>query len=111
LGLNPVGHKERSGDFRTPEGLYRLTNRNLNSQFFLSIKISYPAANDIAYARRNGWEAGGQVMIHGLPNTPKHAPEYYATRDWTNGCIALANADMLELWSLVARNAIIEIRP
>ena len=111
LGLNPVGPKERSGDFRTPEGLYRLTNRNFFSQYFLSIKISYPDANDQAYARRNGWEAGGQVMIHGLPNTPKYELDYYSTRDWTNGCIALTNADMLELWSLVARNAIIEIRP
>jgi murein L,D-transpeptidase YafK len=111
LGLNPVGHKQRNGDFRTPEGLYRLTRRNSRSEFFLSIKVSYPNAADAAFARRNGWDAGGQIMIHGFPNNPRHAPEHYASNDWTNGCIALSNADMLEVWSLVDHNTIIEIKP
>ena len=111
LGLNPRGHKEREGDFRTPEGMYRLTNRNRRSAYFLSIKISYPARDDLMRARANGWEVGGQIMIHGLPNNPSHAEDYYTTTDWTDGCIALSNADMLELWSLVDRRAIIEIKP
>jgi murein L,D-transpeptidase YafK len=111
LGLNPRGHKEREGDYRTPEGLYRLSKRNSRSAFFLSIKISYPSHSDVARARANGWTVGGQVMIHGLPNNPSHSDEYYSTTDWTNGCIALSNADMLELWSLVDRQAIIEIKP
>ena len=111
LGLNPRGHKERAGDFRTPEGMYHLTSRNRRSAYFLSIKISYPARDDVSRARANGWEVGGQIMIHGLPNSPSHPEDYYTTTDWTDGCIALSNADMLELWSLVDRRAIIEIKP
>jgi murein L,D-transpeptidase YafK len=111
LGLNPRGHKEREGDYRTPEGLYRLTKRNSRSAYFLSIKISYPARTDIAWAKANRWPVGGSIMIHGLPNNPSHSDQYYATTDWTNGCIALSNGDMLELWSLVDRQAIIEIKP
>ncbi len=111
LGLNPVGRKQRAGDYRTPEGLYQLTRRNSRSAYFLSIQISYPAQSDMAQARMNGWDAGGQIMIHGLPNSPSHSDQYYVAADWTNGCIALANADMLELWTLVDRRAIIEIKP
>jgi murein L,D-transpeptidase YafK len=111
LGLAPFGHKERSGDFRTPEGVYRLGKRNRRSDYFLSIQISYPNRADIEKARRNRWDVGGSIMIHGLPNQLKREPEYYVTEDWTNGCIALANADMLEIWSLVTNNTPIEIVP
>ena len=55
LGLQPEGHKEREGDFRTPEGSYRLTRRNAHSDFFLAVQVSYPESTDIALARRNGW--------------------------------------------------------
>jgi hypothetical protein len=111
LGLNPVGHKERSGDFRTPEGRYRLERRNPRSDFFLSIQVSYPNPRDAAQARRNGWQPGGSIMIHGLPNDPRKGAEYYATQDWTDGCIAVSNADMLEIWMLVSNNTPIEIEP
>ena len=111
LGLNPVGHKERAGDFRTPEGRYRLTRRNPRSDFFLSIQVSYPNDQDVKKARRNGWDTGGSIMIHGLPNQLKHTPMYYENRDWTDGCIAVSNADMLEIWLLTADNAPIEILP
>jgi len=111
LGLNPVGHKERAGDFRTPEGRYRLTRRNPRSDFFLSIQVSYPNDDDVRKARRNGWDTGGSIMIHGLPNQLKHTPAYYENRDWTDGCIAVSNADMLEIWLLTADNAPIEILP
>ena len=111
LGLNPVGHKERAGDFRTPEGRYRLTRRNPCSDFFLSIQVSYPNDEDLKKARRNGWDTGGSIMIHGLPNQLKHTPAYYENRDWTDGCIAVSNADMLEIWLLTADNAPIEILP
>lgn len=111
LGLNPVGHKERSGDFRTPEGRYRLERRNPRSDFFLSIQVSYPNARDAAQARRKGWSPGGSIMIHGLPNDPRKSAEYYATQDWTDGCIAVSNADMLEIWMLVSNNTPIEIEP
>ncbi|MBX5463301.1 MAG: L,D-transpeptidase family protein [Steroidobacteraceae bacterium] len=111
LGLNPIGHKERSGDFRTPEGRYLLTRRNPRSDFFLSIQVSYPNEADIAHARRNGWDTGGAIMIHGLPNQLKHAPSYYENRDWTDGCIAVSNSDMVEIWLLTAPNTPIEILP
>ena len=111
LGLNPNGHKERAGDFRTPEGRYRLVKRNPRSDFFLSMKVSYPSDQDLVRARRNGWEAGGSIMIHGLPNEPRKGADYYATQDWTDGCIAVSNSDMLEIWMLVSDNTPIEIEP
>ena len=111
LGLNPVGHKERSGDFRTPEGRYMLTRRNPRSDFFLSIQVSYPNDADTKKARRNGWDTGGSIMIHGLPNQLKHTPAYYESRDWTDGCIAVTNSDMLEIWLLTGNNTPIEILP
>src|SRR5262245_37357401 len=111
LGLNPVGHKERAGDFRTPEGRYMLTRRNPRSDFFLSIQVSYPNEADVKKARRNGWDVGGSIMIHGLPNQLKHTPKYYESRDWTDGCIAVSNSDMLEIWLLTANNTPIEILP
>ena len=111
LGLNPGGHKERSGDFRTPEGSYRLTRRNTRSDYFLSIQVSYPNEQDVNRARRNGWQPGGAIMIHGLPNDPRHAPDYYATRDWTDGCIAVTNADMVEIWMMTSDNVPIDIQP
>jgi murein L,D-transpeptidase YafK len=111
LGLNPVGHKERAGDFRTPEGRYFLTRRNPRSDFFLSIQVSYPNDSDVKKARRNGWDVGGSIMIHGLPNQLKHTPSYYENRDWTDGCIAVSNSDMLEIWLLTGNNVPIDILP
>jgi murein L,D-transpeptidase YafK len=75
------------------------------------MKVSYPNADDVARARRNGWAAGGSIMIHGLPNDPRKGLDYYATRDWTDGCIAVSNADMLEVWMLVPDGTPIEIQP
>jgi murein L,D-transpeptidase YafK len=111
LGLSPVGQKERAGDFRTPEGTYRLERRNPRSEFFLSIKVSYPNPLDAKRARARHWDSGGSIMIHGLPNTLKHDPDYYASHDWTDGCIAVSNADMVEIWMLAPDDAPIEILP
>jgi murein L,D-transpeptidase YafK len=111
LGLNPTGQKEREGDFRTPEGHYSLVRRNPRSDFFLSIQVSYPNDFDLKRAHKNHWQAGGSIMIHGLPNQLKHEPAYYESRDWTDGCIALSNADMVEVWLLTPDNAPIDILP
>ena len=111
LGLNPVGQKERAGDYRTPEGRYYLTRRNPRSEYFLSIQVSYPNETDMKRARRNHWDAGGSIMIHGLPNQLKHEPKYYEISDWTDGCIALSNADMVEVWLLTPDNVPIDILP
>lgn len=111
LGLSPQGHKEREGDFRTPEGRYLLTRRNPYSEYFLSIQVSYPGPADLEQARRNGWAPGGAIMIHGLPNIPRHPRERYLSSDWTDGCIAVSNEDMLEIWLLTRPNTPIEITP
>jgi len=110
LGLNPYGHKQREGDFRTPEGNYDLVFRNPKSEFFLSIKISYPNREDAAVANESGYAPGGLIMIHGQPNEPKRPLEHYATRDWTDGCIALSNADMVDVWLRTTAGIPIEIR-
>jgi len=111
LGRNPSGHKQHEGDFRTPEGRYVLDVRNPRSDFFLSMRVSYPNKQDLARARRAGLRPGGQIMIHGLPNEPRWTAERYAREDWTDGCIALTNADMMEVWMLVADGTPIDIRP
>jgi murein L,D-transpeptidase YafK len=111
LGLNPSGPKEREGDFRTPEGRYLLTRRNPQSDFFLSIQVSYPGPQDLAAARQNGVPPGGLIMIHGLPNVPRHPRDRYLSSDWTDGCIALSNEDMLEVWLLTRPDTPIEILP
>ena len=110
LGLQPNGAKERSGDFRTPEGVYHLERRNPRSDYFLSIQVSYPNDGDRMRARRNHWETGGSIMVHGLPNDLKFPARYYTSKDWTDGCIALSNSDMLEFWLIVQDNIPIEIR-
>jgi murein L,D-transpeptidase YafK len=111
LGLRPEGHKEFEGDFRTPEGLYRLNRRNPNSEFFLSIQIDYPNDRDVQRARRQGLRPGGAIMIHGQPNVPRKPRDYYSNVDWTEGCIAVSNSDMVEIWLMTPPDTPIEIRP
>jgi murein L,D-transpeptidase YafK len=111
LGLMPRGPKERAGDFRTPEGHYQLTRRNTRSDYFLSIQVSYPNAEDVRRARSHHEDPGGSIMIHGLPNNLRHSPDYYASEDWTDGCIALSNSDMVEVWLMTQDNVRIEILP
>jgi murein L,D-transpeptidase YafK len=111
LGLSPTGHKEREGDFRTPEGAYSLTRRNSRSDFFLSIQVSYPNDQDARRARAKGDRPGGNIMIHGLPNVLRYARERYLANDWTDGCIALSNEDMLEVWLFTQANTPIRIDP
>jgi len=111
LGLSPVGTKERERDFRTPEGRYYLARRNSHSDYFLSIQVSYPNKEDELNAKKNHWAPGGSIMIHGLPNTPKHPAAYYAKSDWTDGCIALSNSDMVEVWLRTRENIPIDIYP
>jgi murein L,D-transpeptidase YafK len=111
LGLRPEGHKEFEGDFRTPEGRYRLTRRNPNSEYFLSIQVDYPNERDVARARKQGLKPGGSIMIHGQPNVPRKPRDYYANVDWTEGCIAVSNSDMVEIWLMTPPDTPIEIQP
>jgi murein L,D-transpeptidase YafK len=111
LGLNPMGPKEQEGDSRTPEGHYLLTRRNPRSEYFLSIQVSYPNDRDMQRARRNRLTPGGSIMIHGLPNELRREPSYYEKRDWTDGCIAVSDSDMLEIWLMTPPDTPIDILP
>ncbi len=111
LGSEPVGPKQRQGDGKTPEGTYRLDRRNNRSRFYKSIHISYPSRADVEAARMRGVSPGKDIMIHGLPNGLERVGELHTLLDWTNGCIAVTNAEMDEIWQLVAEGTPIEIRP
>ena len=88
-----------------------LDRRNPNSDFFLSIGISYPNREDTRQAKAKGLSPGGAIMIHGQPNVPTRSEAYYRTQDWTNGCIAVSNSDMIDIWLMTKNNTPIEILP
>ena len=111
LGGDPVGAKTRQSDHKTPEGLYVLDSRNAHSQFYKSLHISYPSALDRAAARRNGLSPGGDVFVHGLPNGYGWVGSGHRAKDWTDGCIAVTNQEIDEIWLAVADGTPIEIRP
>jgi len=111
LGIRPIGDKDREGDFKTPEGDYVLDTRNQNSDYFLAIHVSYPNLEDRREANQLGVNPGGAIMIHGQPNEPTRSETYYRTQDWTNGCIAVSNSDMIDIWLMTSENTPIEIRP
>lgn len=111
FGANPKGHKMREGDERTPEGWYTLDFKNPNSAFYKSIHISYPNTQDIALAKARGVKPGGQVMIHGQKNGLGWLAFISQRFNWTNGCVALSNADMDTVWALVKEGTPIEILP
>ncbi|MGV6839906.1 MAG: L,D-transpeptidase family protein [Planktomarina sp.] len=111
LGGNPTGHKVQEGDNRTPEGRYIIDWRNENSIAHLSLHISYPNADDTAHAQSLGVSPGGNIMIHGILNGWGFIGPMHLLSDWTNGCIAVTDAQMREIWSLVPNGTPIEIRP
>ena len=111
LGGSPVGPKQRQGDSRTPEGTYTLDFRNAHSQFYKSIHISYPSETDRARARKAGVNPGGDVFVHGLPNGYGSIGAAHRFHDWTDGCIAVTDSEIDEIWKLVPNGTPIEIRP
>lgn len=113
LGDQPRGHKMETGDERTPEGEYTLDWRNPDSQFHRSIHVSYPNAQDIELASALGVNPGGMIMIHGQPNYIRSAKvkAEYERRDWTDGCIAVQNHEMDEIWRSVRDGTPIKILP
>jgi murein L,D-transpeptidase YafK len=111
LGSEPVGPKTRHGDHRTPEGVYTLDSRNPNSHFYKAFHISYPNPKDIATAKKLGLSPGGDIMLHGLPKEYAWVGKAHTLRDWTDGCIAVTNEEMDELWKLVPVGTPIEIKP
>lgn len=111
LGRNPVGDKLRIGDGRTPEGLYFIDGRNADSDFHRALHISYPSEADVRSAREAGADAGGEILIHGLPEGAEWMGSEHARWDWTEGCIAVSNDEIDEIWRMVADGTPIEIVP
>jgi murein L,D-transpeptidase YafK len=99
LGFTPQGHKLQSGDGRTPEGQYFINRRNPRSEFYLSLGINYPNAQDVARARQMGVNPGGDIFIHGEPM--RQGNRYGTGNDWTAGCVAIRNREIEEMWALV----------
>ena len=111
LGSVPVGPKRVEGDHKTPEGDYLIDAKNAHSQFHLSLHISYPSAADQQRARAMGARPGGAIMIHGLAPPFAHLGALHRQIDWTDGCVAVTNAEIEEIWKLVPVGTRIEIRP
>jgi murein L,D-transpeptidase YafK len=109
LGFAPEGDKLRQGDGRTPEGTFRIDRRNNQSRYHLSLGLDYPQPADRARAAAGGYDPGGDIMIHGQPNS---LPDGSMVRgDWTAGCIAVTNAEMREIWNVTQVGTRVEVRP
>ena len=111
LGKEPTGAKVREGDLRTPEGFYWIDWRKTSDKYNLAMHISYPNARDLAHAQAKGVPPGDMIMLHGTPLDEEYPEWFFHTLDWTEGCIALRNDDMEEIWQLVRNGTLIEIRP
>jgi murein L,D-transpeptidase YafK len=112
LGKHPVGHKTCQGDQKTPEGTYVIDSRISDSKFYLALHISYPNDLDIKNAQKLGVDPGGDIVIHGLPNgLGKKIGKLHRMTDWTDGCIAVTNSEMEEIWKLIPDGIAIEIKP
>lgn len=111
LGSNPDGHKEVEGDGRTPEGRYAISGRNPLSKYHLALRISYPSATDRTRAAKRGKSAGGDIMIHGLPNGYGFIGATHRLRDWTIGCVAVTDEEIEEIWRVVPDGCVVDIEP
>ena len=111
FGANPVGHKQQQGDERTPEGKYILDYKKPDSSFYKAIHISYPNRQDKKIAKKKGVSPGGAIMIHGQKNGYEKWSWLAQRFNWTNGCIAVTNPEMDEIWHLVKVGTVIEILP
>lgn len=111
LGIVPVGPKHLEGDHKTPEGSYIIDAKNPQSQFHLALHISYPSAADRQRAAKLGARPGGAIMIHGLARSFAYLGPLHRQTDWTDGCIAVTNAEIEEIWKLVPLGTKVEIKP
>lgn len=111
FGKSPIGHKKQLGDNKTPEGLYTLDYKNINSDFYKSIHISYPNEQDRRIAKQSGIDPGGNIMIHGQKNGYGWPEIISQNVNWTKGCIALSNSDMDKIWNAVQIGTPIRILP
>ena len=111
LGGDPLGPKSAEGDGRTPEGSYVLDYRKSDSSFHRALHISYPSAGDTAQAMVNGVDPGGLIMVHGLPNGLGFLGRLHRFFDWTEGCVAVTNREIDEIWAAVADGTQIRVEP
>jgi murein L,D-transpeptidase YafK len=123
FGLIPYGHKQFEGDYKTPEGLYYIEDKNPESKFHKSLHVSYPNINDDRFARSQDRLAGGDIMLHGLPDIKANETTTEMAKrvaleqaqffgiNWTKGCIAMENADIDEVYALILLQTLIEICP
>ncbi len=111
LGKEPQGAKVREGDKKTPEGSYTLDYRKQRSEYYRAFHISYPNEKDLEKARRLGVSPGGDIELHGIPRDLEDVGGFHRVLNWTDGCIAVTNREMDEIWTLVADGTPIEIRP
>ena len=111
LGGNPIGPKERQGDNKTPEGIYLIDSRNKDSRYHLSLRISYPNEKDKKRAKELGVSPGGDIMIHGIKNGLSGVGDSHTEVDWTKGCIAVTDEEIMEIEKLAPNGTIVEIRP
>jgi murein L,D-transpeptidase YafK len=111
LGSNPRGPKQEEGDGRTPEGTYVIDSRKKDSAFHRALHISYPNAEDRRRARRLRVSPGGAIMIHGLPNGMGAIGKSHVLRDWTQGCVAVTNEEIEEIWRVVPNGTRVVIKP
>lgn len=111
LGRNPVGHKEIEGDKKTPEGLYFINSKNPGSAYHKNLGLSYPNHADVASAKINGRDPGGEIKIHGIRNGIGFIGKFHTIFDWTAGCIAVTDEEIDELYDHVRIGTPIEILP
>lgn len=111
LGGQPVGAKDRQGDHKTPEGIYSVDAKNPNSQFYKALHISYPTQADREKARKLGVRPGGDVEIHGLGAKWGWIGAKHRQTDWTDGCIAVTNEEIDEIYPQINVGTPVEIRP
>ena len=111
LGRDPVGPKVRQGDNKTPEGVYFVDYKVRHSIYHRALHLSYPNPDDVERARSLGVPPGGSIMIHGMKEDKLWMGDVQYLFNWTNGCIALTNREMEELWDLVSPWTPVEIRP
>jgi murein L,D-transpeptidase YafK len=111
LGTVPVGPKQIQGDHKTPEGSYVINGKKPGSRFHLALHISYPSPADRARARKLGASPGGDIMIHGLGREFASLGPLQWKTDWTDGCVAVTNEEIDEIWRLVPVGTSVEIRP
>lgn len=110
LGRGGMAPKQREGDKLTPEGTYKISGRNSNSAYYLSLRINYPDKDDIKRARAAGVSAGRDIMIHGITNGLGWVGTLHRRMDWTQGCIAVTNAEIAEIWRVVPDGTVVEIK-